>query len=709
MRNYGRLAQLGAFTVATALVTVAAATGAGASAGTTITPTRETVADPFRTGSEPSVTVAPDGTVYESPIWGFTTTQSFLDRSLDGGDTFNTLSLAPGQGKLDQCTGGGDSSIATGTYPGDVWMIDLGVLPEVPARVSNNHGNSWSSSCLANFADGVNFFADRQWLSTDFKNNKMIYLYRDTEGTTGEFIKTADLPSEPGTAGSAQINFKSLCLNAEGVAAACVRDTSTGGPPVTDNTPTSPGYGTTYMPQAAGNGINIVRIRPGDAAKPIDETPTIRTSVTLFPVAAVDRAGTVYLAWTDATSGQYDVHYTYSTDQGATWAPDRIVNTPDTNVATTVMPTIVAGDNGKIDIAYYGSADTKDPTSNNGPWYLEMDQIFGANTDNPVQTHTVMSDRPVHNATVCLSGLGCAAKPGPAGDRQLGDFFLMTLDKSGRAVIAFNDGDNQLGRTSPGGALPAPSFAHLVRQATGPSLYGGDVPPLPTPTNSVSVADHNNPVPLALPTGAVGANNDALKLLASSTSYDASGNLVVTLHVKKLDAIAAVTPPALPAATFMTRFIFHDAIYAISAETEGGQWRYFAGPAAGLVAGNTGEKAAYYPATTSVTGSVDTATNTIHIAVPPSAVGAPTKADTLYSVTSYALTHAVPTAPVPPQAENYTDFPQIADVLPAYNVVAFQQATLPESPLAIALPLVALLAIATGAGIRRRSLGRTAA
>ena len=700
--------RVGAVLTAAALATLAAATGAGADSGTTITPSRETVADPFRTGSEPSVAIAPDGSVYESQIWGFTTTQSFLQRSLDGGDTFNTLSLAPGQGKLDECTGGGDSSIATGTYPGDIWMIDLGVLPEVPARVSNNHGNSWSSSCLANFADGVNFFADRQWLSTDLKNRKMIYLYRDTEGTTGEFIKAADLPTGPGTAGSAQIDFRSLCLNAQGVAAACVRDTSTGGPPVTDNTPTSPGYGTTYMPQAISGGVNVVRIRPDDATKKVDETPKIPTSVTLFPVAAVDRAGTVYLAWTDASTGQFDVHYTYSTDQGQTWAPARIVNSPDTNVATTVMPAIVAGDDGKIDIAYYGSSDTADPTSNNGPWFLDMDQIFGANTADPVQTHVVMSDRPVHNATVCLSGLACATKPGPAGDRQLGDFFSMALDKDGRAVITYNDGDNQLGKTSPGGALPAPSFADLVRQATGPSLYGGNVPPLATPTNSVSVADHHNPVPLALPTGASGADNDSLKLLGSSTSYDADGNLVITLHVKKLDAIAAVTPPALPVATFMTRFIHHDAIYAISAETEGGQWRYFAGPAAGLVAGNTGVKAAYYPAATAVTGSVDPATNTIRITVPASAVGSPAKGDTLYSVTSYALTHAVPTAPIPPQAENYTDWPQIADVLPAYNVSAEQQPTLPETSLTIALPLVALLALATSFGLRRRSVRRAA-
>jgi hypothetical protein len=33
------------------------------------------------------------------------------------------------------------------------------------------------------------------------------------------------------------------------------------------------------------------------------------------------------------------------------------------------------------------------------------------------------------------------------------------------------------------------------------------------------------------------------------------------------------------------------------------------------------------------------------------------------------LTHAAPTAPAPPNAANFNDFPQVADVLPSYTAV----------------------------------------
>ena len=138
-----------------------------------------TLTDPFRLGTEPNIAVAPDSkTIYESPIFGFSTTQSFLQRSLDGGRTFNTLGL-PGVGKVDTCTGGGDSDLASDQYGGDVYMIDLGGAPEVPARVSHDRGQTWASSCEANFNDGVNYFTDRQWLSTDLKHKVMWYIYRE--------------------------------------------------------------------------------------------------------------------------------------------------------------------------------------------------------------------------------------------------------------------------------------------------------------------------------------------------------------------------------------------------------------------------------------------------------------------------------------------------------------------------------------------------
>ena len=50
---------------------------------------------------------------------------------------------------------------------------------------------------------------------------------------------------------------------------------------------------------------------------------------------------------------------------------------------------------------------------------------------------------------------------------------------------------------------------------------------------------------------------------------------------------------------------------------------------------------------------------------------------TLYSVTTWALAQADPSLPTPPAASNVFTFPQVADVLPAYNVMPVTRAGVP--------------------------------
>ena len=439
------------------------------------------------------------------------------------------------------------------------------------------------------------------------------------------------------------MTFSSLCMQAD-VATPCVTDVSIAGPPATDNSRTSPYRGTTYLPIETDAGLRLVRVNPGDKAHPVVESTVLKGQhQVLFPVVAVDRAGTIYLAWSDAAT--FQTKYAYSTDQGRHWsAPIHVNGDP---AAVTVMPTIVAGDAGRLDIAFYGSAKQVDPTHNDGPWHVYLAQTLDADKAHPHFAQARMTDRPNHIDPVCLSGLGCTTDTGPGGDRELGDFFTVSLDKDGRAMISFADGYNQLGQEAAGGPTAAPSFAHFVRQATGPSLYKhvGTVPPLPAPINAVS----------AKPAG------KGLRLLSSSTSYDAKGNLVVKLKVNDFAKESG------PVTTYLTRFIAGAGVYAIGAEDNGGSWRFFAGPAA-PVSDGLAVKYAYYPATTTVDGTVDATSGTITVTVPASAVGNPKPGAILYAVTTYALTHSLPTAPLPPELANYTDFPVVTDSLPAYNV-----------------------------------------
>jgi len=644
-----------------------------------ITFSNSTLTDPFRVGTEPNIAVSPDGhTVYESPIFGFSTTQSFLTRSSNGGKTFNVLGL-PGVGKLDQCTGGGDSDLQTDAFPGDIYMIDLGGAPEVPARVSANRGRTFASSCEANFHDGVNYFTDRQWLSYDKKHKVMWYIYRDGVVNTatlpgigatdigkqgyGEFLKFAPVATAAGQAGDAQLQFTNICDNTTGDATPCFNDVEIAGNPVTDNSSSSPHYGTTYLAITRGSGVSIAAFN--NTKDSVHEYTTAKgTSVILFPTVAVDRSGVVYEAWTDATNFRVYMSHTVGTNLSR-WTKPVVVN--GAPVTTTVMPWIVAGSKGRIDIVFYGSPDLTAPTLNDGPWYPYMAQSLNAASATPTFHQARMTDHPNHIEPVCLSGLGCTTNTGPAGDRELGDFFRVALDKSGRALVSFADGDNQLGGEVAGGPAAAPSFADFVRQSTGPSLYGGTVQRVAAPRNCVSTGKHHDPVPFVVPdTGQQGADVPALNLHASCLTRTKSGAIKATITLNTLDFNAATSPPALPTATYMVRWVYRHKVYFLAAEATGGQVRYFSGQSA-PVSDGAAVKYAYYPAAGTATGHIDDQSKTITITAPGNQVGSPPAGAHLSTVTAYALTHSAPTPALAPTASNFTDFPQVADVLPSYT------------------------------------------
>jgi len=339
-----------------------------------------TLTDPFRLGTEPNLAIDPNGKlVYTSPIFGSSTTQSFLERSTDGGATFQTLGT-PGVGKLDSCGGGGDSDVATDDYSGDVYMIDLATEPEIPARVSHNGGLSFTSDCEVNQETGPNVFTDRQWLSTDRKHHVEWYIYRDgllapgsgvnvggldaDKQLYGEYLKYAPLPSAAHKAGSKQITFKSLCKNSTGTAQTCIQDVEIAGNAITDNTPSSPRYGTTYLAMETGKGITVAAFDPSSAKSVHEYVAAPDSHQILFPTVAVDRSGVVYLAWTDAITNQ--VTMIHNLGDLKHWTKPVAVNGRPVNI--TVMPWIVAGDHGRIDVAFYGTANDVNQTLNYGPW-----------------------------------------------------------------------------------------------------------------------------------------------------------------------------------------------------------------------------------------------------------------------------------------------------------------------------------------------------
>lgn len=155
------------------------------------------------------------------------------------------------------------------------------------------------------------------------------------------------------------------------------------------------------------------------------------------PGVAVDAAGAAYVVW-PGLDGL--VHLTRSTDGGATWSPPVRVTPPD--VTSTAFSAIVAGDAGRIAIAYLGTTDpTADWPSNESHfappgtrWGLYVTYALDATAADPVFTtvRATREDDPVQ--------VGCIWQGGAEdGCRNLKDY-IGIAERDGRVFVAFADG-----------------------------------------------------------------------------------------------------------------------------------------------------------------------------------------------------------------------------------------------------------------------------
>jgi hypothetical protein len=183
-----------------------------------------------------------------------------------------------------------------------------------------------------------------------------------------------------------------------------------------------------------------------------------------FTVVAVDRAGNVYVVWSERhpESQTTDTMLAVSKDHGVTWGPPIKVNN---GPQTTTFPWIVAGDAGKIDIVYYGTS-AKGPSPEEVPsdskWRVWMAQSLNALDPKPSFKESPATGF-MHVGSICTSGTGCAA-----GTRDLLDFFQVDIDEEGLANIAYTDNLN----TPPDGTDPHQEWIMFVQQKGGKGLLG---------------------------------------------------------------------------------------------------------------------------------------------------------------------------------------------------------------------------------------------
>ena len=179
----------------------------------------------------------------------------------------------------------------------------------------------------------------------------------------------------------------------------------------------------------------------------------------------------------------------------------------------------------------------------------------------PSVTLVKVSPHPMHYNDICLQRSGCIASQG---NRNLADFFVITIDHTGAAEIVYDDRSNGLVQpvfTPANKQLLDHSGAGvitIVRQSSGPGLFGTNVS---GPSNALTTGMTGNFGDALFP--AIGGTNvPGMDILSSSISL--SGNtLTLTTRIVDLSNPAATAAKITSTAflQYVTRWQMDNTIY----------------------------------------------------------------------------------------------------------------------------------------------------
>jgi hypothetical protein len=678
-----------------------AAAKPGSGRATAIAFSTPTVVDPIHTFGEPTIGVDPaNGQVFVSGPTGTGTQRSAWEGSVDGGGSFRVIT--PGVPptavqSIEDPPGGGDTDLNF-DRSGKQYFVDLYALSCNRVATTADGGATVQQNFLG--CDGSPG-SDRPWLA----------VYDPAPGTPHDSAYTGPTPlvyqeynnlTGPGPDGGAtwlkSTDGLTYTNAATGVTPATEATYSPYGPdgyPAVDQQ-TGKVFQAAGFPNGDGTFDLLLNIGTPDAQGDLTflDAPTASSGGgpdysnlihiadglpgspdTLFTVVSMDSARNLYAVWAlDASSsnpGQRQVFVSAASAASGWTAWTKPVQVSNASTATgdavNVFPWIKAGGPGRADAVWYGSNENVDPSSQNGQaWNVFMNQVVfpvdstGAITGAaPSTTLVKVSPHPVHYDDICLQGSGCVTSQG---NRNLADFFSVTIDSSGAAEIVYDDTSNGLvqpGFTPDNQELVDHSGAPLVtvaRQSSGLGLYGTPVSGNSNaPASGMPDASGDALYPVL-----GGTNVPGMDVVGSSVSLSKNGRILdVTAKVADLST-PAVTAASIPGAAllqYVTRWQLGNTIYYAAMSTSAaGQPSFYAGkaqsvdlcsvsacfphvltyPEAGL-GGSAEDGSVSCPASPSASNPC---TITIHVKVGD--VGSPTAKSLLEEVAVYAFAAAHP-------------------------------------------------------------------
>jgi len=205
--------------------------------------------------------------------------------------------------------------------------------------------------------------------------------------------------------------------------------------PDTSATEANGQVGTVYVPNRSCGGVKAAVVVSTDngatwTVRQVQNSSFPNTAATDDPAVGIDNNGVVY--YLGAVNGTAAMVAT-SSDQGQTWS-----NIYDVGaiygVNNVAFPAAVAGDASRAAVAFYGAAGgTGDSSSDGftGVWHLYVAHTFDGGA------HWTTTDA---TPTLPMQRMGLLRGGGGPMDRNLLDFFDMTIDRDGRVQVGYVNG-----------------------------------------------------------------------------------------------------------------------------------------------------------------------------------------------------------------------------------------------------------------------------
>jgi hypothetical protein len=393
----------------------------------------QSLTNPVYTGADtgPSIRVGRDGTVYISAVRGTPNGMDLWRADRPGGPV---VYASPPDTLLPR-----ECCAAPGGQDVDLEVSDAGLVGvsdnwsgSVTVGVSSDRGRTFRIQPLGGLLPGD----DRQWMTSD---GSAFYMgFHD--------LLSGDIVVERSVHGADGLVYAPTSMGVLGPADPATTDLEPGNLLADRRHPgllyqvytssTTPATPRTMALGAVSAHQNVVRMATsldGGVSwrkSTVFQGPEGTSYASLFPTAAVDRAGDVFVAVSDRAH----VLVFRSTDRGATWSrPVRVNSQP----GAAVLPWIAAGGDGGVVVTWFG-ASTADPGANTNRWRVDAAESVDGLAPSPTYRLFTVSDHVVHTGPICGGPVGDRGPCQGAG-RNLGDYFEVALDPEGVANVAWSD------------------------------------------------------------------------------------------------------------------------------------------------------------------------------------------------------------------------------------------------------------------------------